>query len=218
MARTANDHALGAEILAAMSHQATYVGRPDEAVDLARTAQVGARKAGLAALESECHVVEAHGHAARSDEASCASSLKAAERAFDRAESTSPEWLRYFDEAYLSAKFAHCFRDLLDARRSAQYVERSLHMSDGYLRGRAFNLCLLASARAAEDPYEAVRVGAQALSLAEVIASRRLISYLRVLQRRLRRHSQLPEVAYFRARVAGVASRRSTRMGHHDHS
>ncbi|MFI5717803.1 hypothetical protein [Nocardia sp. NPDC051750] len=40
MARAAGDAALGAEILAAMSHQATYVGRPGDAVDLARAAQI----------------------------------------------------------------------------------------------------------------------------------------------------------------------------------
>lgn len=207
MARTAGDPALGAEILAAMSHQATYVGRPGDAVDLARAAQIGARRAGIPALESECHLVEAHGHAARSDPAACSAALTAAEKAFEQVAGTPPPWLRYFDEAYLSAKFAHCFRELSDARRTGDYAERSLRMSDGYQRGRAFNLCLLASSRASGEPLEAVRVGEQAMAVAEGLSSRRSLSYLRDLQHRLGPHDQMPVVADFRQRVAAFTAR-----------
>ncbi|WP_442791570.1 hypothetical protein [Micromonospora sp. NBC_01813] len=39
--------------------------------------------------------------------------LDRAERAFDRADNTSnPQWIGYFDEANLSAKFGHCFAAL----------------------------------------------------------------------------------------------------------
>ncbi|MFC8045548.1 hypothetical protein [Nocardia sp. NPDC057353] len=207
LSRAAGDAGLGAEILAAMSHQATYVGRPGDAVDLARAAQIAARTAGLAVLESECHMVEAHGHAARADGAMCATSLNAAERAYDRAGSTRPPWLDYFDGAYLSAKTAHCFRDLGDAARTAQFAEESLNMSDGYTRGRAFNLCLLASARADEDPLEAVRIGGEALALAAGLESRRSLAYLREVRHRLAAHANLPDVAEFRHRVLEVATR-----------
>ncbi|WP_063052784.1 hypothetical protein [Nocardia arthritidis] len=208
MSRAAGDAGLGAEILAAMSHQATYVGRPGDAVDLARAAQIAARNAGLAALESECLMVEAHGHAARLDESSCATSLNAAERAFGRGDSGRPEWLNYFDGAYLSAKTAHCFRDLGDLARAARYAEQSLDMSDGYLRGRAFNLCLLASAVADVDPHEAVRIGGEALELAGGLESRRSYSYLREVRFRLAPYDELDDVAEFRRRV--LAATRAT--------
>lgn len=206
MARTARDPGLGAEILAAMSHQATYVGRPGDAVDLARAAQISARKAGLGALESECHVVEAHGHAARNDPASCSTALTAAEQAYERAD-TAPDWLAYYDEAYLSAKIAHCFRDLGDDARTERYAEQSLHMADGYQRGKSFNLCLLAGSRVDADPLEAVRVGDQALDIAQGLTSRRSRSYLRNLRHRLEPHQELPEVREFRERVALVTAR-----------
>ncbi|MFC3964986.1 hypothetical protein [Nocardia jiangsuensis] len=207
MSRAAGDAGLGAEILAAMSHQATYVGRPGDAVDLARAAQIAARTAGLAVLESECHMVEAHGHAARSDGSMCATSLNAAERAYDRADHARPPWLDYFDAAYLSAKTAHCFRDLGDTARTAQFAELSLDMSGGYTRGRAFNLCLLASARADEDPHEAVRIGREALALAAGLESRRSLAYLREVRHRLAPHADIPDVAEFRHRVLEVATR-----------
>ncbi|WP_433733395.1 hypothetical protein ACQP0C_14265 [Nocardia sp. CA-129566] len=204
MSRAAGDVGLGAEILAAMSHQATYVGRPGDAVDLARAAQIAARNVGLAALESECHMVEAHGHAARADGSACASSLNAAERAFTRADTSRPGWLDYFDDAYMSAKAAHCFRELGDYARAAQFAEQSLDMSDGYLRGRTFNLCLLASARAAEDPHEAVRIGTEALDLAAGLESLRTLAYLRDLRYRLAPYNDLPDVNHFRQQVLAI--------------
>lgn len=206
MARTAGDHGLGAEILAAMSHQATYVGRPSDAVDLARAAQIAARRSGVAALETECHVVEAHGHAARRDASSCARALVKAEQTFARADDDTPDWLGYFDEAYLSAKIAHCFRDLGDARRSGQHAERSLRMSDGYLRGRAFNLCLLATAQIGDDPREAVKTGTQAINIATGLASKRSYTYLRDVSHRLTPHAGIAEVADFRHRVAALTA------------
>ncbi len=209
LARAAGDPGLGAEILAAMSHQATYVGRPGDAVDLAHAAQISARSAGLAALESECHMVEAHGHAARRDDASCAVSLNAAERTFSRAESSDrPEWLAYFDAAYMSAKVAHCFRDLGDDVRTARFAEQSLDMSEGYPRGRAFNLSLLAAARAAEDPREALRIGREAVDLATGLSSRRSYAYLRDLRRRLAPYDAMPDIADFRQQVGVLTARR----------
>ncbi|MEV6559590.1 hypothetical protein AB0M22_27990 [Nocardia sp. NPDC051756] len=207
MSRAAGDVGLGAEILAAMSHQANYVGRPGDAIDLARAAQIAARGAGLAALESECHMVEAHGHAARADAASCATSLNAAERAYSRADSARPAWLDYFDGAYLSAKTAHCFRDLGDYARTAQFAKQSLNMSDGYLRGRAFNLCLLASALADEDPYEAARIGTEALDIIGGLESHRTHAYLRDVRQRLAAHTALPDVDYFRRQVFAITTR-----------
>ncbi|MFE5284548.1 hypothetical protein ACFRAQ_06205 [Nocardia sp. NPDC056611] len=208
LARAAGDGALGSEIMAAMSHQATYVGRPGDAIDLARAAQIAARTAGLAALESECHMVEAHGHAARQDETACITALGAAERAFDRARpGEQPAWLAYFDQSYMSAKAARCFRELGDNIRTAQFAQRSLTMSVGYQRGRAFNLSLLASALAVTDPREAVRIGLGALDIAADLASRRSLSYLRDLRYRLRPFNDLTEVAEFRQQILDLSRR-----------
>jgi hypothetical protein len=63
--RHADDHALAAEVLAAQAHQALYLARPDEAVDLARAAQAAAVRHGSPTLLTECLVMEAHGHTPR---------------------------------------------------------------------------------------------------------------------------------------------------------
>ena len=67
------------------------------------------------------------------------------EQTFDRAaREDDPTWLSYFDEAYLAARMAQCFRDLGEAGHAARYARRSLDMDGRYIRGRAFNLSLLA--------------------------------------------------------------------------
>lgn len=63
LAAGAGDRALGAEVLAAMSHQAAYKREHTEAVDLARAAGRAAAEAGIAAIQAESAVLEAQGHA-----------------------------------------------------------------------------------------------------------------------------------------------------------
>ncbi len=215
--RHAGDPALGAEILAAQAHQALYLGRPGEAIDLSRAAQTAALKHGSATLLTECLVMEAHGQAARNDAHACGTTLATAERTFDRAtQEDSPAWLAYFDEAYLAARMAQCFRDLGEANHAARYARRSLDMDGRYVRGRAFNLALLATAHAAQgEPERACSVGLQALDLTVRLTSARSVHYVRDLVRRLRPRADVPTVREFTAEVrerlpaaAGHAARR----------
>jgi tetratricopeptide (TPR) repeat protein len=202
-ARHAGDDGLGAEILAAKAHQAVYLGRPAEAVDLARAAQVTARRAALPTLLAECCVMEAHGHAAANNARACARALSDAETAFERsARHNDPGWLRYFDEAYLAARMAHCFRDLGESRHAEHYARRSLDMDGRFVRGKAFNLSLLATTLADQgDIEQACAVGAQAVDLAAGLRSVRSVQYIRTLQRALRGAADAPAVRELTDRV-----------------
>jgi transcriptional regulator with XRE-family HTH domain len=207
LAAAAGDRAMGAEILAAMSHQAAYLHANMEAVDLARAAGRAAADAGVAAIGAEAAVLEAHGHAVGGDEAACALALDRAERALDRADRTrDPQWIGYFDEAYLAAKFGHCFAALGRGDLARRFAIRSLEM-DGrhYARGRQFNLALLAMAHAQSgDPEQASAVGVQAAEGAEGLRSARARGYLRNLADRLAPHVGLPAVRVFTDRVRPV--------------
>lgn len=195
----AGDQALGAEILAALSHQASYLRDGSTAIDLARAAQKTAREHGLGALLAESLVMEAHGHACAGDEAACAKALSAAETALDRADrSADPQWIGYFDEAYLSAKFGHCFKELRQPEQAQRFAERSLDMDNSYLRGRAFNLSLLATAHAqAGQVDEACVVGSEALTLVKGMRSARATEYIRGLRRELEPYADAPAVQTF---------------------
>lgn len=203
-AQHAGNAGLGAEILAAQAHQAVYLARPSEAVDLARAAQATARRAGLPTLVAECSVMEAHGHAVNRDARACARALSDAEAAFGRAvRANDPVWLRYFDEAYLAARIGHCFHALGEPGHAERYARRSLHMDGRFVRGKAFNLSLLATALAEQDDIEqACMVGRQALDLAARLQSARSVRYIKDLQHALRQRADTAAVRAFNAQVA----------------
>jgi hypothetical protein len=203
LAHEANDHALGGEILAGMSHQAVYVGRADDSLDLARAAHDSAAKAGLPALASECLIMQAHAFAVSREFSACARALNAAEQAFERSSATyAPPWLSYFDEAYMAAKFGHCFRELGQGDKAEVFARRSLDMVDGYVRGRALNVVLLANAHLQQQNLEeACAVGNQALDLGSGLQSARTIRYIRDLRRRMARFPNDPVVSEFQSRA-----------------
>lgn len=199
-AKLAEDNALAAEVLAAMSQQAVYVARPDQAIDLARAASTMAMRAGSPILVTECQVAEAHGHAARNDARSCSQALTAAEHSFAMARNSqdSPDWLTYFDEAYLSARIAQCFRDLGQGRHAVEYARRSLDMNGDFVRGRAFNFALLGTALTQQgDSEQAIAVGLKAAEIAQNLQSQRSVRYIVDLQRRLTSVAAPPSIAQF---------------------
>jgi transcriptional regulator with XRE-family HTH domain len=204
LAGAAGDRALGAEILAAMSHQAAYLRASGEAVDLARAAGRAAQDAGVDAITAEAAVLEAQGYAVSGDGAATASALDRAERLFDQAErAADPQWLGYFDEAYLAAKFGQTFTALGRGDLALRFAHRSLDMDQRYARGRAFNLALVARAHAyAGEVEEAAAVGQQAADAAEGIDSARSRDYLAEIADRLAPHAGLAPVDAYRARAA----------------
>ncbi|MEW9555721.1 hypothetical protein [Nonomuraea sp. NPDC050783] len=206
LARGAGDQTLGGEILAGMAHQAIYMGQPDHALDLARAAQLAARGAGVDTLLASAQVLEAHAHALRGDPRSCGASLNEAERSFGaRRPADEPTWLSYFDEAYLSAKFAHCFRDLGDGARAVHHARRSLDMDSRYVRGRMFNLSLLAAGLLQCGELEEACVAATgALSLAGELQSARSRSYATDLRRRLEPYKHERPVTALRERTRAL--------------
>ena len=176
------------------AHQALYLARPDEAVDLARAAQAAAARYGSATLLTECLVTEAHGHAARNDARACGAVLARAKQTFDRtAREDEPAWLSYFDEAYLAARMAQCFRDLGEAGHAAATRAAPWAWTAATSAAGPFNLSLLATAYAAQgEPVQASAVGRQALDLTVRLTSARSVRYVRDLVRMLRPQADIP--------------------------
>ncbi|WP_345359674.1 helix-turn-helix domain-containing protein [Saccharopolyspora cebuensis] len=204
MCQHAGDAALGAEMLAGMSHQAAHAGNGATALALATAARDTAKRTPFAALESETAAMAAHGHALVRDKPAALRALHDADAAFARAAGQAhPEWLSYYDAAYLAAKSAHCLLQLGDHRQAEQFARRSLRMSAGYDRSRLFNTALLASVLAARGAVdEACAVGREAVRLAGAVQSARGREYLRDVARRLRRYRCAPAVAEFVADLA----------------
>lgn len=187
LASRAGDNALVGELLSALSHHASHHGHFSKAVTLAQSAATLGRRQGISALVAEASVMEAHGHAGLGDEKSCTRAIGRAEAALDKNRGDDPQWISWLDEAYLSAKFGHCFRELNAGPTAARLAERSLDMDgDRYARGRAFNLSLLAHSLAQSGDIErACHVGQEAVAAVAPLKSARAHDYLRSLRREL---------------------------------
>lgn len=195
LAQAAGDHALGGEILAAMAAQAAYLGDGSGAVDLARAAARSAKSAGSGALLSESLAVEAHGHARLGDARNCASLLVLAHGALDSS-ADEPEFLAYYDPAYLAARTGRALLDCGDTAGAARSLRASLTMQAGYQRGRVFNLAVLATVLSQDGTVdEACEMAVQAAVGARGLASSRVQSELRVLAGALAPHGSAPVVA-----------------------
>lgn len=200
LSAAARDPAFTGEVLAARSHRAIHLGRPDRAIELARAARHAASGSGVPALLAEAHELEANGHALAGDRAECARSLAACESQFARATpGNTPRWLGYFDAAYLAARAAHTLRDAGDWAAAIERGAEADAMAPGLARARVFNRLIIATARVQGDRDAAIGDGRLALGMTAGIQSGRAAAYTRDLRRRLRRRygSADPEVAAF---------------------
>ena len=200
LAAAAGDAAFTGEVLAARSHRAIHLGRPDRAIELARAARHAGAPAAVPALTAEAYELEANGHALLGDRAACARSLAECEREFARADAGStPAWLGYFGAAYLAARIAHTLRDAGDWQQARARATEATAMSGTLARARVFNTLILATALVQADRDAATAAGREALTMTAGIQSGRAAAYVRDLRRRLRRRygSGDPEVSAF---------------------
>jgi hypothetical protein len=102
----------------------------------------------------------------------------------------------------MAAKFGHCFRELGQGSKAEKFARRSLDMVDGYVRGRTFNIVLLANAQLQQQNLdEACAVGNQALDLGSGLQSARTIRYIRDLRRRMSKYNNESVVYDFQSRA-----------------
>jgi transcriptional regulator with XRE-family HTH domain len=181
LAQAGDDRLLGASVLDAMSHQATFMHRFTEAASLARAARAGTPGIATPTLTAHFHTMEARALARLGDAKACGHALSEGMREFERARpENDPEWIRYFNESELSAEFGHCMRDLGRAGDAIQHAGNGRSASGESVRSDFFVSIVLADAHlAAGDIEQACNVTLCALSAGEQIRSARCVSYLR---------------------------------------
>jgi hypothetical protein len=181
LAQAGNDRLLGASILDAMSHQATYTGRYSEAANLARAAVTGMHGITAPTLTAHFHMMKARALARLSDTKACGHALAEVTTEFERGTPDStPPWMRYFNESELSAEFGHCMRDLGRAGDAVRHTTASLDLNAGFVRSDFFVTLVLADAHlAAGDLEQACTVTLRALAGGNQIRSARCVGYLR---------------------------------------
>lgn len=197
------DRQLNAHVLGSMSHLATHLGQPEEAIALAQKGR-SVLRAGPAnpGLEARMLALEARGtsaqvHAAPAD---CARLLLDAEKALQNppSEPASP-WVSHFDAGSLASEAARCMRQLGDLSQARHQAEQIIVLRPGHrTRSRAFGQLALASILIAQGEVDhACRIAADALSATQSLGSYLVIAQLMQLQQQLRPYRASPAVAQF---------------------
>lgn len=205
-ADAAGDRLLGASVLDAMSHQASFLGRHREAANMARAAALGTQNAGTPLLLAHFHIMEARALARAGDVIECDRAMGNAVLEFERQRTEdNPAWLAYFDAAELSAEMAHCHRDLGRPDLAIECGTRALSSASGdYARSDFFVALVLADAHLDRgDVGAGCRVAAKALDVGQELDSARCRSYVDEFKARLRRHADVAEVREFEESIDG---------------
>jgi tetratricopeptide (TPR) repeat protein len=127
LAHAAGDRMLGARILAALSHQAIYIGRVRQAIDFAEAARAAARRLATPRTVAMLAAMEACAHAAAGDSRRSQQALDDAASALTsigRGE-MEPDWLD-FDEGGYWGHAARAYRDLGQLDKAEQYAQKAV--------------------------------------------------------------------------------------------
>jgi transcriptional regulator with XRE-family HTH domain/tetratricopeptide (TPR) repeat protein len=161
-AHAAGDRLLGGRILAAMSHQAIYLGHLRQAIDFAQAARNITRQAATPRTIVMLAAMEACAHAAAGDARQSWHALGDAAEALplvvDRSE---PEWLDFDEGGYLGHA-ARAYRDLGHPRQAEEYAAKSVGLClHGHSRTRAQRTTIQATAHLSMGEVDAAAAAAE---------------------------------------------------------
>lgn len=181
LAREAGDDLLGGRLLANLSHQANFLGRFTDAVQLARAAQSRLAPGSSRTVAAMLLTMEARALASLGDARACAAVLARAEAAFERrSPDGDPAWIGYFDRAELAGETAHCFRDLRQASETETFSALALDPICTPPRTRALiDMVRATGALHAGNLDQAVATARAAIELSGSLRSSRWRSYVR---------------------------------------
>lgn len=206
ISESSDDRLLGASILDAMSHQATFLGRYKEAANLARSARMGSTLSGSPSALAHFYAMEARALARLGDASGCDKAMAAAVREFERRDPDNDpaDWFSYFNEAELAAELGHCNRDLGRANDGVIYAAQSLgETASGYVRSDFFATMVLADSHLdSGDVSQACDVALKAIEIGETLKSARCGAYVDEFRARLTRLGKSQESADFIERVS----------------
>ena len=205
LVQVSGDHQLSAHVLGSMSHLASHVDQPDEAIELARQGQAVLRTGPAnPRLQARLLALEARGFAgqANRDAAECVTLLLRAEKALEHT-STEPAspWISHFDEGSLASEAVRCMRQLGDLDEARRQAERIVTLRPSHrTRSRAFGqLALITVLIAQGKPDEACGIAYDVLAATQSLGSFLVIGQLLELQQALQPHRSSTVVRNFLA-------------------
>jgi hypothetical protein len=224
LSRIGGDRQLSAHVLASLSHLASHLRRPDEAIRLSRAGR-GALPSRLRPPELEARLLamEARGFAALGDAIETGALLDRAEQALHRAYAMeSSHWISHFDDASLATEGARCMQRLHRFADAERYARRVITLrSADRTRSRAFGQLILVSMLVAQGRQdEGCAVAHNVIDATESLGSVLVLDQLRELQDVFKPHRGDRVVAELLDRLATVLPERGRRYpwisGSHD--
>lgn len=200
------DPALAGKALSLLSHQANFLGLFRQALDLARSAQLGTQGQVSPGVQAMYAAMEARALASLGEERACTQALNQMERFFlTRDAEQEPEWLGYFDDSEVHDEFAHCFHDLGRGEATRRHAQESRSGARReYRRSRTFAGLILAGSYVLDqgsDVNEACRIADSVVAEAGPMRSARVRSYVRRFNERLEPYADASAVGAFRQRA-----------------
>ncbi len=162
-AHAAGNRLLGARVLAAMSHQAIYLGHLRQAIDFAQAARAATRQVATPRTVAMLAAMEACAHAAAGDARQCHKALDEAANAVSLITTgqPEPEWLD-FDEGGYWGHAARAYRDLGQPRQAEEYAQRSVGLClPGHSRTHAQRNAIQATAHLQMGEIDAAAAAAE---------------------------------------------------------
>ncbi len=211
-ARTGNDPAFAANVLAGMARQLIYLGQPADAHELVRLARAESADRATASVQSMLHTREAWALAAMGRVTAFERATGAAEDALTAATPDEPHWIEYYDVAELQGTTGGrllelSYRDPTRADAAAERIGSAITARrPGRLRSSALDEIGLAEVSLIRGDFEeASRIGHAALDVAEQTSSDRVRIKLSNLHTLTGRYST-PEVADLGDRMTALLS------------
>jgi tetratricopeptide (TPR) repeat protein len=202
LAREADDQLLGGWMLASLSHQANYLGRYGEALQLARASASITRTQPSMTVASLSLAMQARALANLGEAKECARTIHEAEQLFERQDpDRDPAWIAFFNAEELAGEAAHCYRDLGRSAETQAFGTKALHPQNTPARTQAFiGMVNAAGALNGGNLDEAVLLATDTLDLGAPLKSVRYVRYLSDFHAALRaRHPRERQTASFTA-------------------
>lgn len=188
-ARTADDPAFSANVLAGMARQLLYLGEPGDALELVRLAQKEADGRATPSVVSMLHTREAWALSAMGRRTGFDRATAAAEDALSGAHGDEPHWIQYYDIAELHGTTGGrllevAYKQPEFADQAAERITAAIEARRaGRLRSSALDEIGLAEASLIRGDFdEATRIGNEALDITEQTSSDRVRVQLGQLQ------------------------------------
>jgi transcriptional regulator with XRE-family HTH domain/tetratricopeptide (TPR) repeat protein len=213
--KEAKEYVFGANILASMARQLLYMGRPDDALELIRLADDGAKGRAPGSVRSMLRTREAWAYAKLGRvQAFRRATGKAEEALAGAGRCDDPYWIRYFDEAELAGVTGGRLLelaqehpgDLTFAREAEALIDRALKLRrPESMRSFSLDQAGLAQTYFLQRELEqAVSAGHKAIDLAEQTHSDRVRAQLADLYQLAVPHKHEPAVREFGDRLSAT--------------